>query len=77
MAKDADQVWMAPDGKHFQITISFIEAMALLLKDLKDQDVYDARSRQLLEVETILMSCPNWIFTQLRGRHKASFPLCL
>lgn len=61
MAKDTDQEWTALDGKHFQITISFIEAVSLLLKDLKHQDVYDAPSRQLLEVGTVLMSCPNWI----------------
>lgn len=60
--QDTDQVWTAPDGKQFHITISFIEAVSLLLKDLKRQDIYDAGPRQLLEVETILMSCPNWIY---------------
>lgn len=68
MAKDTDQVWTAPDGKQFQITISFIEAVSLLLKDRKHQDVNDAHSRQLLEVETVLMSCPNWVYATAGSR---------
>lgn len=29
MAKDRDQVWMAPDGKQFHTAISFMEAVSL------------------------------------------------